>query len=289
MGSKKRAYAEALEFLLGHQNTAQRTNTPNTGGCGNMTWTITTHKNINTKNAILIEGLPGIGNVGKIAIDILIEELKTEKILDFFSHSLPNSVFVNESNLIDLPKIEMHHKNIKGTDYLFLAGDVQPTDESASYAFTEAILDTAEKYKCVSIITLGGIGLPEVPRSPKVYCTGNTKKAVNAFKECGVHYNIYGVVGPIIGISGLLLGMGKKRNIPACALLAETYGHPVYIGLPGARQLLSVLIKKYGFSISLAELDKEIKNLEQNMPRKPDKAAPIVKKYLKYKETNYIG
>lgn len=270
------------------QNSARKTNTANTDGCGNMTWKITTNKNITLKNATLIEGLPGIGNVGKIAIDILIDEIKAEKILDFFSYSLPNSVFVNENNLVDLPKIELYHKNIKGTDFLFLSGDVQPTSEEASYSFTEAILDTAEKYHCNSIITLGGIGLSEIPKSPKVYCTGNTKKAVAAFKDAGVHTNIYGVVGPIIGISGLLLGMGKRRKIPACALLAETYGHPVYIGLPGARELLSVLIKKYGFSVSLTELDTEIKTLEQNI-RKPDKAAPIVKKYLKYKETNYIG
>ncbi len=254
-----------------------------------MTWTITTHKTIITKNAILIEGLPGIGNVGKIAIDILIDEIKAEKILDFFSHDLPNSVFVNENNLVDLPKIELYHKRIKGQDFLFLAGDVQPTDENASYSFAEAILDVAKKYDGKSIITLGGIGLPEIPQHPKVYCTGNAKKAVFAFKDCGIHVNIYGVVGPIIGISGLLLGLGKRRNIPAAALLAETYGHPVYIGLPGARELLSVLIKRFGFSLSLAELDQEIKSLEKNMPRKPDGKQPIVKKYLKYKETNYIG
>ena len=32
------------------------------------------------RDAILIEGLPGIGNVGKLAVDFLIEELKAKKI-----------------------------------------------------------------------------------------------------------------------------------------------------------------------------------------------------------------
>ncbi len=30
----------------------------------------------NLKDAILIEGLPGIGNVGKIALDFMVENLK---------------------------------------------------------------------------------------------------------------------------------------------------------------------------------------------------------------------
>ena len=31
-------------------------------------------------NPLFIEGLPGIGNVGKIAVDFLVEELKAKKL-----------------------------------------------------------------------------------------------------------------------------------------------------------------------------------------------------------------
>ncbi|MFH1915722.1 MAG: PAC2 family protein [Nanoarchaeota archaeon] len=250
-------------------------------------WKIKEIRKVKMEKPILIVGLPGIGNVGKIAADILIDEVKAEKILDFFSYTLPNSVFVNEDNLIDLPKIEIYHKKIKKQDYLFLAGDVQPTVEEASYAFAEKILDYLETFPKAKILTLGGIGLPELPKMPKVYCTGNVKSAVAEYKNCGVHTKIYGVVGPIIGISGLLLGLGKKRNIPAATLLAETYGHPVYIGLPGARAILNVLNKRFAFNIILTELDNEIKNFERNLHHA--KNQPIVKKYLKYKDTSYIG
>ena len=36
---------------------------------------------------ILIEGLPGIGNVGKLAVDFVIDELKAEKLYSLFSYS----------------------------------------------------------------------------------------------------------------------------------------------------------------------------------------------------------
>ena len=44
------------------------------------------HK-IEIKNPILIAGLPGIGNVGKIAVDFLIEEMKAKKIYNSFGCS----------------------------------------------------------------------------------------------------------------------------------------------------------------------------------------------------------
>ncbi len=43
------------------------------------TWKINqSGKKPKLNNPILIEGLPGIGNVGKVAVDFLIEELKAK-------------------------------------------------------------------------------------------------------------------------------------------------------------------------------------------------------------------
>src|SRR3989338_384797 len=61
-------------------------------------------------NPLLIEGLPGIGNVGKIAEDYLIEEIDAKLLYSFFSYKFPHSVFVNEKNLIEMPKLELYYK-----------------------------------------------------------------------------------------------------------------------------------------------------------------------------------
>ena len=90
---------------------------------------------------IFIEGLPGIGNVGKVAVDFIIDELNTNKIYEISSYSFPHSVFVNEDNLVELPKIEIFYKKLKSVDVLLLAGDIQPIDEVSSYEFSEKILD----------------------------------------------------------------------------------------------------------------------------------------------------
>jgi uncharacterized protein (TIGR00162 family) len=252
-------------------------------------------------NPVLIEGLPGIGNVGKVAADFLIEELGAVKLYDIFSYTFPHSVFVNEDNLVELPTIEMYYKRFgKGNgkhDLLILAGDVQPIDEVSSYSFSDKMLDILEDYNGKSVITLGGIGLAQIPKKPKIYCTGTNKKFISSFKEgTGMDSKLYGIVGPIVGVSGLLLGLAAKRNINAVSLLAETYGHPMYLGVKGAREIIKVLNKKLDLKIKLSKLDKEIEDMEFEMMKKTDDLNQVSKqtalKKIKgkfVKDVNYIG
>jgi hypothetical protein len=145
-------------------------------------------------------------------------------------------------------------------------------------------------------VTLGGIGLAEVPKKPKVYCTGNSKKIIQKYKNNMVDDKLYGVVGPIVGVSGLLLGLAKRRNIDAIAFLAETYGHPVYLGIKGAREILKVLNKGLKLNLNMARLDKEIKEIEQDMIKKTEQLSEVSKQTALNKlrgklggEIDYIG
>ncbi|MBN4049224.1 PAC2 family protein [archaeon AH-315-M20] len=249
-------------------------------------------------NPIFIEGLPGIGNVGKVAIDFLIDELKAKKLYEITSYTFPHSVFVNEDNLVELPMIEVFYKKFNGKipDLILMGGDVQPTDEVSSYEFSDIILDKLQHFKGKEIITLGGIGLAEVPKKPKVYCTGNSKKIIQKYKDVMVDDKLYGVVGPIVGVSGLLLGLAKRRNILAISFLAETYGHPMYLGIKGAREILKVLNKKLKLNININRLDKEIKEIEADMIKRTEQLSDVSRqtalKKLKGKlggEIDYIG
>src|SRR3989344_6049318 len=120
------------------------------------TWKIDRfEKKPSLKNPVLVEGLPGIGNVGKVAVDLMVDNLKAKKYCDFFSYTLPHSVFVNEKNLVELPKISLYYKRLKKQDILILAGDMQPVDEVSSYEFCDAMLDVCQEFDCKEIVTLG--------------------------------------------------------------------------------------------------------------------------------------
>lgn len=236
---------------------------------------------------ILIEGLPGIGNVGKIALDFIIEGIKAKKIAEIRGYDIPHSVFINEKNLIDLPSIELFHKKLKNRDVLLLAGDVQPNEETSCYEFCDTVLDILQEFNCHEIITLGGIALRQEPQTPQVYITGNNKKIVDEYsKSTKANTKIYGRVGPIIGVTGVLLGLAKRRNIPAVSLLAETYGHPLHLGISGARELLKALKKKLQIKLNIKILDKEITELEQELGKTQEL---LRMKFKKGEEVDYIG
>ncbi|MBR9677539.1 hypothetical protein GOV04_05335 [Candidatus Woesearchaeota archaeon] len=251
-------------------------------------WTIKEVKKLsNLKNPVFVEGMPGIGNVGKIVTDFLIQELKAELTATFHSDSLPNAVYVKEDNLVSLPKIELYHRKLKSQDLLILTGDVQPSEESASWQFCQKVLDYLKTHKVDTIITTGGIGLVEEPKKPIVYITGNNKEFIKNFKkDTELNDKIYGIVGPVIGAAGLLVGMAGKKK--AIALLAQTLAHPTYLGMAGASQIIKTLNKKYSLEVDTKKLEREIEKFNKELKEKTiklQKKANVVEE----QSTNYIG
>ncbi|MCF7862170.1 PAC2 family protein [Candidatus Woesearchaeota archaeon] len=228
-----------------------------------MEWEIKLKRGFKVNKPVFIEGLPGIGNVGKIAADYIIDCKKAKKVGSFVSTNLAHSVFVTENNCVKIPEISLYHfKNKK--DFIILAGDIQPSNEEAVYLFCNKTLSLLKEWETSEIVTLGGIGLPHIPPKPKIYCTGASKKFVRDFvKGHKLETNLYGIVGPIMGVTGLLLGMSKEYKIPSVTLLAETFGHPMYYGIHGARQIINFLSKKYGFKVDTKKLEKEIKTMTE--------------------------
>lgn len=242
----------------------------------NSAWQITQEcKTLPTlTNPILIEGLPGIGNVGKIAADFLVEELKAVKLYSFFSYKFPHSVFVTDNNLIEMPKIELYYKKWNGNsgkkDLLLLVGDIQPISEESCFTFCEEIIKIAKHFQCSEMITTGGIGLQVVPEKSRVFCTGNNAALVKEYsqKELGVEKKIFGIVGPIVGVSGVLLGLGRKRGMLGVALLAETFGHPMFLGIKGAKEIMRVIEARFNLGIDLEKMGKQVAQVERELSRR---------------------
>lgn len=254
-----------------------------------MTYKIEEIGNNKIQNPVLIEGLPGIGNIGKIAVDFIVDNLKAKKIFTINSYNFPHAVFINENHLVELPTIDIYHKKVNGKDILLLSGDIQPIDERSCYEFCDAVLDLIQKYKGKEIITIGGIGLQQIPNNPQVYCTANSSKIIKKYKSKNLESNIYGVVGPIMGVTGLLVGLSKKRNINSIAFLAETFGHPKYLGIKGSREVLKILDNKLKLNLNLKKLDSEIGEIEKEIRLKESKIRKNSDKNIGANFQDYIG
>ncbi len=256
-----------------------------------MAWQVTQLKKVpKLKDSIFVEGLPGIGNVGKIAIDFVIDQLKPVEIYDFYSHSMPHSVFVNKDSLVELPKIRMYAlKRGRKPDLVIMSGDIQPIDEISSHEFVETVLAMSKELGIKSIITLGGIGMSQFPKDPHVYITGNSKEAVNAFADKTTRRSLVGVVGPIVGVTGLMIGLAGKQKMPAIAYLVESFAHPLHVGTAEARVLLELLDRKLQLGLKLKEYDKSIAELEKAVRSKIKEMELTPTPLRQNKETSYIG
>ncbi|HZX12260.1 MAG TPA: PAC2 family protein [Candidatus Nanoarchaeia archaeon] len=241
------------------------------------------------KKAIVIQGLPGMGSVGKIAVDFLVSATKAKKIAEIRSYLLPSYAFVNKENVLDVPKIEVYHKKSKGKDLLFASGEAQPSDDHACYVFSEQLLRYYLQNEVCEIITLGGIGLEHIPKTPMLYLTGTDPRVVMRYKTQETQLASEALLGPILGLTGILGPLAKVRNIPCLTILVETLGIPGYFGARGAREIIQLLNKKIGLRIDISALDKEAKLFEKEMKSVLEPAFEEERLPRSREVTNYIG
>jgi|TARA_B100001105_G_scaffold42502_1_gene31017 hypothetical protein len=219
-------------------------------------------EDIKLKDAILLEGLPGVGNVGKLAAMHLIEELKAKKCMEIYSSHFPPQVLIDEDGIVNLVNNELYYYNGKGKerDLLFLVGEYQGMDSSGQYDLCQKLIEMVKEMGVTTIYTLGGYGLGKLVPDPRVLGAATSNDIVKLFKKADVEF-IDGEPGAgIVGASGLLLGLGKLQGIHGGCLMGETSGYMV--DPKSASVVLKSLQKLLGVSIDLSELEERAKQVD---------------------------
>ena len=84
----------------------------------------------NLKSPIAIHAMPGMGMVGKNAVDHIIKNLdpKPETILEIYSTAFPSNVIIMEDGTFNAPKIQfmIYQNKDLAHDVVFVTGDAQP-------------------------------------------------------------------------------------------------------------------------------------------------------------------
>lgn len=221
------------------------------------------------KDPILIEGLPGIGNVGRISAGYLIEKLGAKKFGELYSpHFLP-FVLLHE-DVVNLLKSEFYYwKNEEGDhDLIILVGDCQCGEPGGTghYEVSEKILEFAEEFGVKKIVTLGGFGTGEIEEeeAPSVLGAVTDEELLEEYKDLDVEFKkAPEKVGMIVGATGLLLGLGKTKGMEGICLMGETAGFPIITDPKAAEQVLKVLMDLLDIEIDLERLDEKVGEMEE--------------------------
>ena len=219
---------------------------------------------VELKNPIMIEGLPGLGLVGKIAARYLIRQLKAEKFAYLYSPHFPYFVLVSKKGSVRLLRGTFYFwKNEKGeNDLIIFTGDSQAQTIEGQYEISNKILDFAQRYNVKLVITIGGYRV-EAKDKPKVIAAATSQSLLNRALQADALISPMG--SPIVGTAGLILGLAPFRKIDAICLLGETRG---YLPDPkAAKSVLEVLLKILNINIELSGLDEEIAKAESMVAR----------------------
>ena len=228
------------------------------------TTTIRELAKIELKNPVLVEGLPGLGMVGRIATRYLAKQLKAKKFAILYSPHFPYYVLVNKKGSVRLLHGEFFFwKNDAGeNDFIFFTGDSQAQTIEGQYDVASCILDFAEKNNVKIVVTIGGYR-KEVEETPRVVAVSTSPALLNEASKAKAVPSPAG--NPIVGTAGLLLGLAKFRKIDAICLLGETRG---YLPDPrAAKSVVEVLQKMLKIKVDLSGLDKEIEKSKEIVDR----------------------
>ena len=225
------------------------------------------------KNPVLIEGLPGVGNIGRVAVGYLIEELGAKKFAQLYSEHFFPFVMLHENFQIHLLKNEFYYWNAKKPnqrDLIMLIGDCQSLSTQGHYDVTEKILDFVEKLGVKEMFTVGGLATGEIEDKPKVIGAVSHKELAKKYSKSGIDFSAGDRVGYIVGASGLFLGLGKERGMKGVCLLGETSGFPIVTDPKAADSVLEILTKILNIRIDMSKLDKRVADMEKFIKKVED-------------------
>jgi uncharacterized protein len=213
-------------------------------------------KPVRSKSPVLIEGFPGIGLVGNIASQHMIEELNMEYIGSIESRFFP-SIAVLYEGLINMPVriYESAEHNL-----IIVISDI-PISHTVSYDVSNALVDWAESINVKEVVSIAGIAIMDTGEGHKVFGAATTPEKLEDIRSKVEIFQM----GTISGISGSVMAECLLRGIPAISLLGATKTQN-----PDPRAasfVIGVLNELYGLSINTQRLIEQAERIEVELQR----------------------
>jgi uncharacterized protein len=220
------------------------------------------------QNPTIIQGFPGMGLVGTISTEFLIDHLKAELIGEFVYDELPPTAAIHKGDLVRPMAVYYAEKqNLIILHTILNVGGME-------WAIADKIVALAKDLAAKEIICLEGVVSPDAGKEPKVFSFGS-----EALEKLGAEPLKESI---IMGVTGALL----LRFKPVIGVFAETHSQ-----LPdsmAAAQIIKALDKYLNLTVDYEPLVEQAKQFEQKIKTLVQKAnkATEDKKNL---DMNYLG
>ena len=226
------------------------------------------------KNTIIIEGFPGFGLIGTIAIEYLMDHLETEKIGVVEMEEIPAMIAIHQNKVVE--PISIHYNK----QYNLVLIHAINVGKNLGWKLAEMVAELAKQISAKQIISLEGVGSPN-PDSGRVFYYSTTNGNTNKKLEDTAKPLMEGI---IVGATGALLA--KSMNIPILALFAEAKS-----GLPdskAAAEIIKALDAYTGLKVDPKPLMKQAAMFENKLKSIIEKGQKAEDTHQK-KKLSYVG
>lgn len=217
-------------------------------------------KSVTGREALLV-GLPGMGRVGYIAVNYLIEKLRGVLVGEVYSTYFPSELDVDEHGLGSLIVGKIYDI---GKALVFTAGS-QPQSPEGRNLLSKKVVEFASKKGVKMVIAAAAYVVPTVNHTRKVFVAGTDKKTLEIFTSLGA---IVLRGGTISGINGAVIGWSRYYGLPAAVLLGETWAPLVEVGesdFRASKSVIEVITKFLGIQVDSTELDEFATQIERSV------------------------
>lgn len=238
---------------------------------------ITVLEDVELNNPVFIEALPGIGHVGKLAADHMIDEFNATKFAEIYSPSFPPQVFVGEEGLIENMINELYYvKNVgeDNLDIIILVGNTQALSPEGQYGVCQDILNFVKGKGASKIFTLGGMATGQPVEESKIFGAATDEENIELLKEAEVE--IRSNDGGIVGASGLFLGLGLRQEMNGICLMGQTPGYFIYA--QSAEAILNKLAVLLNFEIDTDKLEERAEETKEMLAKAQQMEQDIINK-----------
>ncbi|DAC26048.1 MAG TPA: hypothetical protein HA330_03495 [Candidatus Thalassarchaeaceae archaeon] len=174
---------------------------------------------------VILLALPGVGNVGKVLADAIIEEHQSDLIAWIMHPDLPPHATLVEG-LLRPPRIEIHLVQLPvGLPLLIVTGDAQPLTPAGQFELSTRLLEMFAEAKSEIMFILAGLAAEVEDDSVHLVCSDEDTR--DAFAERGIEASTEAPEAGMIGMAGLLASMAPMHSLASACIVAETLGSTV--------------------------------------------------------------
>ncbi len=224
-------------------------------------------KKVDMGGCAFIEGFPGAGLVGPMAISFMINKLGLEYIGYIKGDAFPPLISIHED--MPLPPSRFYYSKKHRVVALFAESGL--LSEKSIYEISGKLYDFIKTNKLSQIISISGVPV-ESPEDGSVFAVVSTSRAMEGVDKAGLKKVGEGVAA---GISALLLMYASFDGIDDVNLLVPV--NPQLIDPRYAELAIESINKLLGLDMDVSELEKSATEVEQRIK-------DIVKKSKETKE-----